>query len=245
MEWSDSGSILALRPHGETAALVEVFTATHGRHAGILRGGASRRRAAELQLGTKVVVTWRARLSEHLGVFTLEAERGRAAALMGDRLGLAGLAAICALAQRALPERAPFQQLQVQTETLLDLLPLTPAWPLAYLQWEMALLEALGFGLDLRNCAVTGMTEDLIYVSPRTGRAVSGAGAGDWSDRLLPLPGCMRGEGNATDAEILQGLGVTGHFLDRALGDVAGGLPGARDRLIAALSRHSDGAKTI
>lgn len=245
MEWSDSGSILAVRPHGETAALVEVFTADHGRHAGILRGGGSRRHAADLQPGTRVTVTWRARLPEHLGTFMLEAERGRAAALMGDRLGLAGLAAICALAQRALPERAPFAQLQAQSEILLDLLAATPAWPLAYLRWELSLLEALGFGLDLRSCAVTGGREDLIYVSPRTGRAVSAAGAGDWSDRLLPLPECLRGEGAAPDAEILQGLRVTGHFLHRALADGAGGLPGARDRLVAALERHSDGEKTI
>ena len=245
MEWSDSGSILAVRPHGETAALVELFTAEHGRHAGILRGGASKRRAADLQPGTRVAVTWRARLAEHLGAFTLEAERGRAAALMGDRLGLAGLAAICAVAQRALPERAPFPQLQIQTETLLDLLPLTPAWPLAYLRWELALLEALGFGLDLRRCAVTGAEEDLIYVSPRTGRAVSAAGAGEWSDRLLPLPACLLGVGTAPDAEILQGLQLTGHFLPRALGDESGALPGARDRLVSALERHSAGTKTI
>lgn len=243
MEWSDSGTVLAARPHSETAALVELFTATHGRHAGILRGGASRRRAADLQPGTRVSVTWRARLPEHLGTFTLERERGRAAALMGDRLALAGLASVCALVKRSLPERAPFDGLYLQTETLLDLLPLTPAWPLAYLRWERTLLDALGFGLDLDRCTVSGGKEDLVFVSPRTGRAVSRAAAGAWADRLLPLPACLRGEGEAPDDEILQGLAVTGHFLDRAFGDDA--IPGARGRLVAALTRHSTGEKTI
>lgn len=245
MEWSDSGTVLATRPHGETAALVEVFTAEHGRHAGLLRGGASRRRAADLQPGTRVSVIWRARLPEHLGTYTLEADRGRAAALMGNRLALAGLAATCALVQRSLPERVPTVGFHHRTETLLDLLAMTPAWPLAYLQWEVVLLETLGFALDLDRCAVSGTRDDLAFISPRTGRAVGRSAAGEWADRLLPLPPCLRGVGEAPDQEILQGLAVTGHFLGRALGDGGAAMPAARDRLVTALARYSAGAKTI
>jgi len=241
MEWSDSGSILAARRHGENAALVEVFTIHHGRHLGIVRGGGGRRRAPELQPGTRVAVNWRARLPEHLGVFTLETERSRAAGLMQDRLGLAGVAAICGMGQACLPERAPFPDLQAQTETLFDLVLHTPAWTLAYLQWELALLETLGFGLDLRACAVTGATQDLAYVSPKSGRAVSRAGAGGWADRLLPLPDCLRGEGAAADGEILQALKVTGHFLARSLEMPPEDLPAARGRLISVIERHSAG----
>ncbi|MCV6595858.1 MAG: DNA repair protein RecO [Mangrovicoccus sp.] len=244
MDWSDSGTILATRRHGENAALVEVFTLHHGRHAGIVRGGAGRRRAPELQPGTRVAVSWRARLSEHLGAFTLETERSRAALLMQDRLGLAGVSAICALSLAALPERAPYPDLQAQTETLFDLIAHTPAWPLAYLQWEMRLLETMGFGLDLSVCAVTGTAEDLTYISPKTGRAVSRAGAGEWADRLLPLPECLRGLGPAPDDEILQALQVTGQFLARYLDLPIEDLPAARGRLIAALERHSAAVKS-
>jgi DNA repair protein RecO (recombination protein O) len=236
MDWQDEGVILSMRPHGETAAIIEVFTRAHGRHAGVVRGGASRRMAPHLQPGTQVAALWRARLGEHLGTFTLEPLRSRAHVL-GDRLALAGLTAVCALLQVTLPEREPHTALWTRTLPLLDALGGTD-WPEAYLRWELRLLEELGFGLDLSACAVTGATEGLAFVSPRTGRAVSRAGAGDWADRLLPLPeGLLTGA--ALDAASLrQGLAITTLFLTRELAEAHHRpLPEARGRLLDLLAR--------
>lgn len=235
MEWRDQGILLSSRPHGESTAIIEVFTPSRGRHAGVVRGGASRRMAPVLQPGAQLDVAWRARLEEHLGSFTVEPLRSRAAA-MGDRMALSGLTAVLALLLFCLPERQAHARLYRQTEALLDLLGQGDVWPLAYLQWELALLDDLGFGLDLSACAVLGpAANDLAYVSPRTGRAVSRAGAGDWADRLLPLPPCLLGQGPVSDAEIVEALGVTGHFLHaRVAPELAGKpLPAARARFLA------------
>ncbi|MFV2054005.1 DNA repair protein RecO [Aliiroseovarius sp. YM-037] len=240
MEWRDQGVVLAVRRHGETSAILEVFTENHGRHAGVVRGGTSRKIAPVLQPGNQVDVTWRARLEDHLGSFAVEPIRSRAAGVMDDRLALAGLNAISALLSFALPEREAHPQIYVRSVTLFDLLGATDAWPLAYLRWELALLEEVGFGLDLTRCAVTGSRDDLAYVSPRTGRAVSKQGAGEWSDKLLPLPMCLLGQGPVSDAEILDGLVTTGHFLKTQLAPALGNipLPAARQRLIDRLSRQ-------
>jgi len=186
MEWRDEGVLIAVRPHGETSAIIEVFTRAHGRHAGVVRGGASRRMAAHLQPGTQVMADWRARLDAHIGALVVEPLRSRAH-VMADRLALAGLASVCALLQATLPERAPHPGLWEATLPVLDGLG-AEGWASAYLRWEVRLLEELGYGLDLSACAVTGATEGLAYVSPKTGRAVTREGAGDWADRLFPLP---------------------------------------------------------
>jgi len=238
MEWRDQGVLLSMRPHGEAAAIIEVFTAAHGRHAGVVRGGASRKMAALLQPGAQVEVTWRARLEDHIGAYTVEPVQSRAG-LLADRLGLAGLNSICALLLVALPERVAHPMLWHATMAVLAALETDPDWPALYLRWEMLLLEELGFGLDLTRCAVTGTREDLAYVSPRTGRAVSRAGAGDWAGRLFPLPLCLLGQGPATRAEVGQSLVITGHFLDRELSTLRQGrpLPEARARLLALLAK--------
>lgn len=237
MEWQDHGTVLSSRQHGETSAIVEVFTAAHGRHAGVVRGGVSRRIAPHLQPGTEIVVTWRARLEDHIGSFVAEPLRSRAAATFGDRGALAALNAVTALLGFTLPEREPHPRLYARSAALLDRLG-QPGWPLDYLHWELALLDEMGFGLDLTACAVTGARDGLAYVSPKTGRAVSRAGAGIWADRLLPLPGCLLGQ-PGTAAEIAAGLRTTGHFLERHLAPALGDrpLPSARAGLIAFLSR--------
>ncbi len=238
MEWRDEGALLSVRLHGESSAIIEVFTAAHGRHAGVVRGGASRRMAALLQPGSHVDVTWRARLEDHIGVFVAEPLHSRAA-ILADRLGLAGLNAVCALLHVALPERQPHPVLWKMTMALLDAMAADKAWTADYLRWELLLLDELGFGLDLTTCAVTGARDDLAYVSPKTGRAVSRAGAGDWAARLLPLPQVMLGQGPALGTELVQGLALTGHFLNRGLEPVLNGraLPEARARLLDLLAR--------
>ncbi|MEL6639927.1 MAG: DNA repair protein RecO [Pseudomonadota bacterium] len=239
--WTDEAALLASRPFGETSVIVEVFTAEHGRHAGVVKGGTSRKVAPHLQPGAQLQVTWKARLDAHLGSFAVEPLRSRAAAAMADRLSLAGLNTVCALLALVLPEREPHPTLFIHTMNLLDLLDQTELWPLAYLRWEEAVLRDLGFGLDLSACAVTGGTEDLIYVSPKSGRAVSAHAAGDWADRMLPLPPVLGGQGEATGPEIARALGTTGYFIEnrllRSLGDR--GLPAARQRLIDTIARQS------
>ncbi|PJE36613.1 DNA repair protein RecO [Pseudooceanicola lipolyticus] len=244
MEWRDHGILLSTRRHGETAAIIEVFTEDHGRHAGVVRGGASRKIAPVLQPGAQLDLAWRARLEDHIGTFHVEPLRSRAAAAMSGRLALAGLNAVCALVGFCLPEREAHGRLYRQTERLLDLLGQDEIWPLAYLRWELALLEETGFGLDLSACAVTGAQDDLVYVSPKSGRAVSRAGAGDWAARMLPLPPCLRGEGTAPDAEVVQALRTTGYFLEQKLAPELGHrpLPEARARFVAAFSRTVQGA---
>jgi DNA repair protein RecO (recombination protein O) len=239
MEWRDQGILLAARRHGETSVIIEMFTPTQGRHVGIVRGGTSRKIAPNLQPGAQLDVAWRARLEDHIGSFTVEPVRSRAAVAMEDRLALAGLNTVTALLSFCLPEREAHAALYARTEALLDLLGQSDVWPLAYLKWELALLEDMGYGLDLSACAVTGTNETLEYVSPKSGRAVSAQGAGEWADRLLPLPDVLLGKGDAPDAEIALGFRTTGHFLSahlaRNLGDKP--LPEARARFVEAFSR--------
>lgn len=235
MDWRDQGILLSSRRHGETSVIIDVFTPERGRHAGVVRGGASRRMAPVLQPGAQLDVEWRARLEDHLGTFRVEPLKSRAWT-MSDRMALAGLNTVCALLLFALPEREVHAELYRKTLILLDLLDQPEIWTLAYLNWELALLEEMGFGLDLRRCAVLGeKANDLSYISPKTGRAVSRAGAGDWVDRLLPLPPCLMGHGPAPDAEILQGFEVTGYFLKNQLAPHLGNrpLPEARARYVA------------
>lgn len=241
IEWRDEGAVLAVRRHGESAAIVELFTAGHGRHLGVVRGGAGRRLAPVLQPGAQLAVTWKARLEDHIGSFTVEPVRSRSADVMGDARALAGLNAVTALLSFALPERAAHRGLYARSVTLLDLLGHADAWPLAYLRWELALLDEMGFGLDLSRCAVTGERDDLVYVSPKSGRAVSAEGAGDWADRLLPLPPCLLGQGPVRAAEITEGLRTTGYFLEKWLAPAMGDkpLPGARARLVELLGRRA------
>ncbi len=240
MEWRDHGILLSVRRHGESAAIIDVFTENHGRHAGVVRGGAGRRMAPILQPGAQLDLAWRARLEDHIGSYHAEPLRSRAAAALSGRVALAGLNAVTARLAFCLPEREPHPELYSRSEQLLDLLENEALWPLAYLRWEMALLEEMGFGLDLSACAVTGKQTDLAFVSPKTGRAVSREGAGDWASRLLPLPPVMRGQGAAEDSEIVEALRTTGYFLQAHLAPAMGDkpLPEARGRLADLLNRR-------
>lgn len=239
MEWRDQGVLLTVRSHGESAAIIEVLTVGHGRHAGVVPGGASRRIAPVLQPGTQLDLTWRARLDAHIGTFAVEPVRSRAA-ILSDRKALAALNAVCALLHMSIPEREPHPSLYAATVALMDLLADGSGWDRDYLGWELTLLDDLGYGLDLSACAVTGTTEGLVYVSPASGRAVSAAGAGAWADRLLPLPPCLTGNGVASRDSIADGLSLTGHFLRRFAQDHGHrDYPEARIRLAELLQRDA------
>ncbi len=239
MEWRDEGVLLAVRKHGEGSAIVEVFTADHGRHAGVVRGGASRKMAPHLQPGTQLSVAWRARLEEHLGAFTVEPLRSRMGDVLGDRPALAGLNAMASLISYAMPEREPHPKLYHHTVALMDALGAGDHWHRPYVRWEVALLRELGFGLDLKACAVSGTGEDLAHVSPRSGRAVSRAVGAGWEDRLLPLPEFLWRE-NEPRGRVSDGLRMTGHFLLNWLAPALGkaDLPPARERLVRVLERE-------
>ncbi len=238
MDWRDEGALLTVRRHGENAAIIEVFTPLHGRHAGVVPGGASRRLAPLLQPGAQLDLAWRARLEDHLGTFAVEPLRSRTG-LLGDRRALAALNAVCALLHLTLPEREPHPGLYAATVGLLDRLGEGGDWPLAYVRGELGLLEDLGYGLDLSSCALTGARDDLAYVSQKSGRAVARGAAGDWAERLLPLPPCLLGQGPADAGDIAAALRTTGHFLEHRLFPDLGHrpLPEARRRLVALLAR--------
>ncbi len=239
MEWRGEAILLSVRRHGESSAIIEVFTEEKGRHTGVVRGGTSRKIAPILQPGAQLDVYWRARLEDHIGAFTVEPVRSRAALVMDNRLALSGLNAVTALLGFCLPEREPHPALYRRSGQLLDLLGQDNLWPLAYLQWEAALLNEMGYGLDLDACAVTGATDDLCYVSPKSGRAVSRQGAGDWAERLLPLSPALLGQGQGGNKEIADGLETTGYFLANRMAPDLGSrpLPDARARFVAAFTR--------
>lgn len=238
MEWSDTAIVLSSRVHGETGAVLELLTRAHGRHLGLVRGGASRRVKPTLQPGNSVHVHWRARLEEHLGSFTCELAHARAGNLMESRQGLAGLNAFTAIAAAALPEREAHANIHDAGIILLDAMVTEDVahWLPLYVRWEAGLLEALGFGLDLSECAATGATDDLAYVSPRSGRAVSRDGAGIYASRLFRLPAFLTGRNGAVPDfdDIGAGLKLTGHFLlERVLRAHGKDMPVARMRLDA------------
>jgi DNA repair protein RecO (recombination protein O) len=242
MQWSDEALILSVRPHGETAAIVELLTARNGRHAGLVHGGRSRRLRPVLQIGNHVDVTWKARLSDQLGHMSIELRRGFAAESMSDARALAGLSAITTMA-RLLPEREPHPSLYEVTMFVLSFLDDPSVWPALYARWELTLLDELGFGLDLAQCAVTGSRESLVYVSPRTGRAVSAEAGAPWRERLLVLPAFMRGGsggGPVTPGMLIDAFRLTGHFIEtRVLAQSGQPMPEVRGRMIELMTRST------
>jgi DNA repair protein RecO (recombination protein O) len=215
MEWDAPAIILDARPYGEGNAVATVMTEAHGLHRGLARGGASRGKAGTWQAGNMVQVQWTARLSDQLGSFTGELIHAGAAHAMQEALPLAMLTAVCAVAEGALPEREPQPRIFDGLLHLIPRLPLGESILTDLIQWELVVLSDLGYGLDLAACAVTGRIEGLAFVSPRTGRAVTRAGAGEWAARLLPLPGFLAGSAPADAVGWRDGLRLTGHFLAR------------------------------
>jgi len=236
MDWQADGFILSVRKHGETSAIIHVLTQEYGLYAGLVRGGIGRRMRPVLQAGNKVQLEWRARLSEHLGYFTVEALDSRAAEIMDDQVSLAGLNAACAIACELLPERESHPRVYDAFEVLVNNLHDPDIWPALFVSWEAGLLTAMGYGLDLSTCAATGVTQNLTHVSPRSGRAVCADAAKPYADKLLKLPTFMQGQPNVTPEDIASGLMLTGYFLEtRMQWGVNKTLPEARARMISRL----------
>jgi DNA repair protein RecO (recombination protein O) len=218
MEWTDEGIVLGVRRHGESSAIVELLTRAHGRHLGLVRGGAGSRMRPLLQPGNSVSVVWRARLDEHLGTYAIEGTRLRAATLLASSHAVYGVTHLAALA-RLLPERDPHEDIYEMLEHTLDDFDDAGGAAVHLVRFELAMLSELGFGLDLENCAATGETTDLIYVSPKSGGAISRTAGEPWRDRLLRLPPFLR-EGEAmtnawSDQDLQDGFQLTGMFLLR------------------------------
>lgn len=238
MDWHDEGILLRVSRHGETSAIVEALTAQHGRHAGLVRGGGGRTHAPVLQPGAQLALDWHARLADHLGTFRVELIRARAASIMAGRETLAAMNAVSALLVRLLPEREPEPEVYAATHELVEALGVPdPAWPVIYARWELALLGALGYGLDLDSCAATGRRDELVWISPRSGHAVSREAGAPYADRMLPLPQFLIGRGPATMAGVREALALTGWFLEHRAAPAfeLAELPPARARLLRLL----------
>jgi DNA repair protein RecO (recombination protein O) len=218
MEWTDEGIVLGVRRHGESSAIVELLTREHGRHLGLVRGGAGSRMRPLLQPGNSVTALWRARLDEHLGYYQLEGTRLRAASLLASSHAVYGVTHLASLA-RLLPERDPHADIYAMLELTLDDFEDAGAAAVHLIRFELAMLAELGFGLDLQSCAATGATSELIYVSPKSGGAVSRTAGEPFRDRLLRLPAFLReGEGGMnswSDQDLQDGFKLTGLFLLR------------------------------
>lgn len=241
MEWTDEGIVLGVRRHGESSAIVELLTRSHGRHLGLVRGGAGTRMRPLLQPGNSVTAVWRARLDEHLGYYAIEGTRLRAATMFASPHAVYGVTHLASLV-RLLPERDPHEDIYDMVEAILDDFDDAEGAGVHLVRFELAMLSELGFGLDLSACTATGAVNDLIYVSPKSGAAVSRAAGEPWRDRLLPLPPFLRdskgGRNGWSGADILDGFRLTGLFLLRNVLEPRGqGHSDARDGFIAAVTR--------
>ena len=254
MDWQDDGIILSARRHGESGVIAVLLTENHGRHAGMVRGGTSATKRGILQPGNRVRAEWRGRLAEHLGAFALDPMVATAAQVMDSPMKLAGLSAAAAVAEQSLPEREPHPRVYdgfAALITTLGMEELGIAWVAAYVRWELGLLADLGFGLELESCAATGTVEQLSYVSPRSGRAVSRSAGAPYHDKLLCLPKFLGGTGLAVgdgqqdfdeDAklrhDLAAGLALTGYFLETHVFGVHGQTsPPARARFVERFNR--------
>jgi DNA repair protein RecO (recombination protein O) len=242
MHWSDEGIVLGARKHGETGVILELMTREHGRHLGLVHGGRSKRLQAVLQPGNTVEVTWRARLDEHLGTYQVEPGDLRAARFLGSPLALYGLSTLAALA-RCLPERDPHPALYETLTVLVGHLDDPDLAPALFVRFELAILAEFGFGLDLTSCAATGARDDLTYVSPKSGRAVSATAGEPYKDRLLPLPGFLIGRTTAnrpTSREVREGFTLTDYFLRQHVFEPRGQAPPEERARFVALATAED-----
>jgi DNA repair protein RecO (recombination protein O) len=245
MQWTDEAIVLGVKRHGESSVILELMTAERGRHLGLVRGGSSTRLRGVLQPGNSLRATWQARLDEHLGHYTVEGLNLRAAGFLAAAHAVYGVTHLSALC-RLLAEREPHAGIFVALGAILDAIDDPHAAAVLIARFELAFLAELGFGLDLGSCAATGTTADLIYVSPRSGRAVSRVAGEEYRNRLLRLPGFLHAEDEASAADLADAFALTGFFLDRhAFAPRGLAVPDARARFVAAVTRTlADRART-
>ena len=241
MHWSDEGIVLSAKKHGETSAVIRLFTQKHGVYGGVIKGANSKSNRGIAQPGNIVTAGWNARLSEHLGMFRLEMKESIAAHLMSDAMKLAGLSSMCALIEAAMPERHPYPKLYRHFQAFLARVKDENEWLEEYVKLELSILAESGFGLDLKHCAATGSTEELIYVSPKSGRAVSKKAGEPYKEKLLRLPEFLSSNAAARGDDIRNGLTLTGYFLEHwLLAPHHRKLPAARARLKSALYKPAE-----
>ncbi len=240
MEWQAEATVLSSRPHGETAAIIEVITEENGRFAGLVRGGIGRRLRPVLQMGNRVQACWRARLSAHLGTFTVEPIKLRAGLALHDPLHLAALRALCDMA-RIFPERQAYPRLARAFESLIECLDSPSVWPAVFIRFELAMLDELGFGLDLTRCAATGSHHNLTHISPTSGRAVSAVAAEPYLDRLFIIPPFFIDPlAQVRAADLKAGFEITEYFLSKRLYySMDETIPESRARMLFLLLRDS------
>jgi len=239
MRWADDGIFLSGRPHGETSVIANIFTRANGRTHGLVKGGRSRRIRPILQTGNGLKVEWRARLDDQLGVYTVELAEATAARVLDDKLALAGVNALASLLL-VLPERDPHPKLY---DAVIECLAsaATARFPASIIRFELKFLDELGFGLDLSKCAATGRSDGLIYVSPRSGQAVTRDAGEPYRDKLLPLPGFLLDgltSGSPAGRDVVQGLAMTGYFLNaHVFAETGRAMPRAREEFARLLER--------
>ncbi len=243
MQWSEEGIVVGTRRYGETDIILEVVTEARGRHLGLVKGGRGRRLRPFVQPGNTLLLTWRARLDEHLGNFRVEPVVERSSALTATGMGAFGLA-LAAAHLRLLPERDPHPRLHAAFAVMLDCFDRPPLGAEMMARFELLLLEELGFGLDLDTCAATGERDELVYVSPKSGRAVSRQAGLPYAERLLMLPAFLVGAASeaAGPQRLEEAFGLTGHFLERHVYEPRGqAVPDSRASFLRAMRQALDG----
>lgn len=238
MEWTADAFVLSVRAHGETSSILDMFTREHGRYGGLVRGGNSRRLRPVLLAGNMVRANWRARLSEHLGYVTIEPSTAYAARWLSAPLELSAIQTLANLLLIT-PERQAYVRLFDTAQTVLENVDDIEIWPALFVRFEVALLEEMGFGLDLSKCAATGRVDNLNYVSPRSGCAVSDEAAEPYLDQLFKLPSFLKhADAEVTRQDILDGFALTGHFLERRVYLMNGRtMPHIRERFLHLFER--------
>jgi DNA repair protein RecO (recombination protein O) len=239
MQWLDQAIIISIKKFGEKSAILNLLTKNHGLHKGVIRNITTKTAISTYQIGNKVEASWKARLSEHIGSFNLELVEPIVAYFFDERLKLSALLSACSLIDNSLAERHYEKAIYEKFTLLIDKLKRSDNWQQEYVEFEMLLLSELGFGIDLEQCAATGVTKDLIYVSPKSSRAVSRAAGDAYKDKLLKLPAFLHlGRDEANSEEILQGLTLTGYFLGKSFYDRNKTLPSSRSRMIELLKEQ-------